>query len=125
MGDSFAGIFDTIGDSIDGLFNTAKDFLGTGSDGSDSSGGDFFGKKVAGAIFGGGSGSSSKSSGRSSVDLNMGQINRRLNQPKVTDTKPAAYADPRQIEQEWTYRLFKFANLDKLVTNTQGKLNGQ
>lgn len=121
MADSFMGIFDSVSNSVSGLFEgisevgtEVKEALGT-------SGGDFFGNKVSGAIFGGKS-SSSSSSKKQSISLTEGQINRRMNMNSSTPTKPAAYADPRQLESEWTNRLFKFANMNKLVNNTKGEL---
>lgn len=112
------GIFDGISDTIDGLFGSIAETIGLDTSPTDASG-DFFGNKVAGALFNGKS-SSSKSTVTNAPNYGMVGVGR----PAIgsTKTKAAQFTDPKQIEAEWTNRLFKFANLNKLVSNTAGKL---
>lgn len=121
MADSFLGIFNNIGDSIDGLFNSVKEVVGLDTSPTDSAG-DFFGNKVKGALFNGGGSLSSSKSSTTTRAPDYGMISAGRVGGKSTDVRGRAAVDPRAIEKEWTERLWRFSNMEKMINNTAGKL---
>lgn len=73
---------------------------------------------TVGALFSGIE-SLTNSNNTSNVNLSDGQVGMGFTRYSPSESSQAKFTDPRQIESEWTNRLFKFANMQKLVNQTK------